>query len=93
MASSPSIGRVAFIIGIILFTMVVVFQLVTVPVELDASRRAKLILQNMKYSNSREAAAVNEVLNAAAWTYVAAAISGIATLLYFIFRFVGSSDD
>ena len=44
-------------------------------------------------STQGEAAAVNQVLNAAAWTYVAAAISGIATLLYFLFRFMGSSDD
>ncbi|MCB1158022.1 MAG: zinc metallopeptidase [Leptospiraceae bacterium] len=82
-------GKVGFfiaIIGVVLFSIVVLFQLITVPVEIDASNRAKEILVRMGYIHGKEAEAVNEVLNAAAWTYVAAAVTGIATLLYYLFR-------
>lgn len=58
------------------------FNLVTLPVEFDASRRAKLVLANLGFiQRGPESAAVNQVLNAAAWTYVAAFIS---SLIYFL---------
>ena len=80
--------------GVILFSAVVVFQLVTVPVELDASRRAKKILPEIGMGSPQEQKAVSQVLNAAAWTYVAAAATSIATLLYFLLRLgLFSSDD
>lgn len=81
--------------GVVLFSIVVVFQLITVPVELDASNRAKQLLQNMAITRTGSGTGVNEVLNAAAWTYVAAAATGIATLLYYVVRLAGfrSSDD
>jgi Zn-dependent membrane protease YugP len=73
--------------GIGLFSTVVLFQLVNLPVEFDASRRAKDLLQKSQLvAPGGEAAAMNKVLNAAALTYVAATLTAILTLIYFIVR-------
>ncbi len=72
--------------GIVLFSTVVVFQLVNLPVEFDASRRARQALMETGLINSREAETVRKVLNAAAWTYVAATITSALQLLYFLYR-------
>jgi hypothetical protein len=75
-------------LGIIVFSAIVLFQLITLPVEFDATARAKRSLSDLGVINNRnEAAGVAEVLNAAAWTYVAAAASSIATLLYLVLAF------
>ncbi|HOO71050.1 MAG TPA: zinc metallopeptidase [Spirochaetota bacterium] len=81
--------------GIVLFSVVVFFQLVTLPVEFNASSRAKEILASHGIMSSGEVAGVNRVLSAAAMTYVAAAASSIMTLLYFLVRagLLGGSDD
>ncbi len=73
-------------LGILLFSLVVVFQLITLPVEFNASKRAKEILYAHGIVSSNELAGVNSVLSAAAMTYVAAAASAIMTLLYFLIR-------
>jgi Zn-dependent membrane protease YugP len=73
-------------VGIAVFSMTVVFQLVNLPVEFDASRRARLVLQQSGLVSAQEDAVVAKVLNAAALTYVAATLSSILTLLYFLFR-------
>lgn len=73
-------------IGIILFSLVVIFQIVTLPVEFNASARAKKMLQEYGIVSSADMRGVNAVLNAAAMTYVAAAASAIMTLLYFLIR-------
>ncbi len=78
-------------IGIILFCAVVLFQLITLPVEFDASRRAKAILLDGGFVNEEEAVGVRRVLNAAALTYVAAALTSIATLVYYL-GFLRSDD-
>lgn len=71
--------------GVALFSLVVFFQLVNLPVEFDASRRAKEILQKAGLvASGPESAAMNSVLNAAAMTYVAATVGSIATLLYYV---------
>lgn len=71
--------------GVALFSLVVLFQLINLPVEFDASRRAKEILQQANLiAPGGEAAAMNRVLSAAAMTYVAATIGAIATLLYYV---------
>lgn len=80
-------------VGIIFFAASVVFQLVTLPVEFDASRRAKQILVSNHYISSAEAPGVNKVLNAAAWTYVAAALYAVLELVRFVFLFLASSRD
>lgn len=74
------------VLGIILFTAVVAFQVITLPVEFNASTRAKQVLASYGILNSGELAGVNKVLSAAAMTYVAAAASALATLLYYVLR-------
>lgn len=74
-------------LGIVLFALVVLFQLVTLPVEFDASRRAKAVLASTGIvSTQEEAVGVNKVLDAAAMTYVAAALAGVLQLVYLILR-------
>lgn len=68
-------------VGIVLFSLVVVFHLVTLPVEFDASRRAVNILSTDGYISPVETEGAKAVLNAAAWTYVAAAASAVLNLL------------
>lgn len=73
-------------LGILLFAAVVVFQLVTLPVEFNASTRAKAVLATSGIVQTREEAeGVSKVLGAAAMTYVAGALTAVATLLYYIF--------
>ncbi|MBQ1999636.1 MAG: zinc metallopeptidase [Spirochaetales bacterium] len=73
-------------IGFVLFCVVVLFQIVTLPVEFDASRRAKKLLIEYGIADSRDSSGVASVLNAAAMTYVAAAASSISQLLYYAIR-------
>lgn len=68
-------------IGVVLFTFVVLFQLITLPVEFNASGRALKILQGSHYLSDRELSAAKAVLTAAALTYVAALFSSILQLL------------
>jgi uncharacterized protein len=72
--------------GIALFSLTVVFQLVNLPVEFDASRRARRLLLSTGLVAEDEEPEVARVLNAAALTYVAATVTSILTLLYFLFR-------
>jgi len=74
------------IVGALLFSAVLLFQIVTLPVEFDASRRAKVLLVQHGIIAGPERQGVDRVLNAAALTYVAAAVSTLMTLLYFLFR-------
>ena len=70
-------------LGIWCYLILLVFQLITLPVEFDASRRAKVILREMGIIQpGEEAAGVNKVLNAAALTYIAAFIAALGNLLY-----------
>ncbi len=79
-------------VGVLLFSAVVLFQLITLPVEFDASARAKKLAFDLGLVSAHERAGVAKVLNAAAMTYVAAAASSILTLLYFVMRIAGSRD-
>ena len=72
--------------GIALFAAVVFFQVVNLPVEFDASNRAKAELVTLGIADSNQMVYVNRVLNAAAWTYVAATLQSALTLLYLISR-------
>jgi Zn-dependent membrane protease YugP len=76
-------GNTIAIIGLLLFAMTAVFALVTLPVEFDASCRAKQQLVAMGLS-PQEMKGVSEVLDAAALTYVAAAVQAIMTMLYYV---------
>jgi Zn-dependent membrane protease YugP len=71
-------------VALVCFLVMIVFQLITLPVEFDASRRAKIILQQMgMVQQGQEIAGVNSVLNAAALTYVAALVATIGQFLYY----------
>lgn len=72
--------------GVILFSAVVLFQLVTLPVEFDASARAKKLAVANGIVLEQEREGMDKVLNAAALTYVAAVVSTLLTLLYFLLR-------
>lgn len=70
-------------IGLALFTLIVVFQLITLPVEFDASRRALVALSDGRLLEADELAGAKSVLSAAAWTYVAAFVAALSQLIYF----------
>jgi hypothetical protein len=74
------------VIGALLFSAVLLFQIVTLPVEFDASARAKKLAFEYGIVTEGERAGVSRVLNAAAMTYVAAASATLMTLLYFLIR-------
>ncbi len=78
-------------VGIGLFSLTVICQLVNLPVEFDASNRAKDLMQSTGIvASGGEAKAMNKVLNAAAWTYVAGTLAAIGTLLYYLVIVMGS---
>jgi Zn-dependent membrane protease YugP len=81
--------------GAILFSMVLLFQIVTLPVEFDATSRAKRLAVEYGVVSNQERRGMDAVLNAAAMTYVAAVVSTILTLLYFLLRagLLGGRDD
>lgn len=79
-------------LGVVLFGLAVAFQLVTLPVEYDASRRAGLELARLGIATTGEVAGTKQVLNAAALTYVAAAASSALFLLYYASMFLGGRD-
>ena len=72
------------VLAIALYAVAVLFTLVTLPVEFDASSRAKRQLTDLGLVASNEAAGVQSTLKAAAWTYVAGALAAVAQLLYFL---------
>ena len=81
MASQSLVG-----IGALLFSAVLLFQIVTLPVEFDATARAKKLVVAYGIISERERGGMDRVLNAAALTYVAAVVSTLLTLLYFLMR-------
>jgi Zn-dependent membrane protease YugP len=74
------------LLGALLFSLVVLFALVTLPVEWDASARAKVGMVQAGVVSIAEADDAGKVLNAAFMTYVAAAVSALLTLLYYLLR-------
>jgi len=75
--------------GIILFGLTTLFSIITLPVEIDASRRALAWLNRTNITNSQEYPKAKDALKWAAYTYVVAAISSIAILIQYIFIFLG----
>lgn len=92
MGASSSVGSSLFYVGIALFGAVVLFQLVTLPVEFDASRRALAVLEQSGLLSPEELPGARKVLNAAALTYVAGFVSALGQLLYFLLAFAQSRD-
>ena len=76
--------------GIILFALTTLFSFITLPVEIDASRRALAWLSNAGITSYQNHALAQDALKWAAYTYVIAALGSLATLLYYIMIFTGS---
>ncbi len=74
------------ILGILLFSLAVAFQLITLPVEFNASARAKALVSQYGIVTESERGPIAQVLNAAALTYLAAALTALLTLLYYLIR-------
>lgn len=87
------VGKYVVYAGCGLFSLVLLFQLVTLPVEFDATRRAKEIVVDAGIIYREERVGMDKVLNAAAMTYVAAMVSTLLTLAYYILRATAASRD
>lgn len=79
-------GQQVVLFGAVLFSAVLLFQVVTLPVEFDATARAKTLAFEQGIIMDQERKGMNKVLNAAALTYVAAVVTTLMTLLYFLLR-------
>ena len=84
-AATP-LGSALSLVGVLLFSCTTIFTFITLPVEFDASKRALMTLEQGGYMNSDELHGARKVLNAAALTYVAAFVTSLLTLLYWVFR-------
>ena len=89
MLGAKAFGLIMLQIGVVALTVIALFQLVTLPVEFDASRRAKVQLVNLGILDREEMVGVNETLDAAALTYVAAFVSTMGNLLYLLLMLTG----
>ncbi len=87
--SMPSI----LLIGILLFAMTTLFSFITLPVEIDASRRATAWLQRAGITSAYDHPMAVSALRSAAYTYVVAALGSLATLVYYVLIFVSRNDD
>lgn len=90
LGAGTALGNGLFLFGIALFGVVVLFQLVTLPVEFDASKRALVALEQQGLLAPTEVPGARAVLNAAALTYVAGFLSALGQLLYFVLAFAGN---
>jgi Zn-dependent membrane protease YugP len=90
---STAIGGKMLMIGAVALAVICLFQLVTLPVEFDASRRAKVQLVNLGILSRDEMEGVNETLDAAALTYVAAFVASLGSLLHILLILSGSRRD
>lgn len=89
--SGIRLGYPILLVGILMFAGVVLFQLINLPVEFNASSRAKTELVNLGIVSGPELPYVSKVLNAAALTYVAATLHSVLTLAYYAIQFLGVS--
>ena len=83
-------GRVMLLAGIVLYAVITLFSLITLPVEVNASQRAVNWLQEAGITDRETTAMASDALHSAAYTYVVAALSALATLVYYILVFMGS---
>lgn len=85
------IGRGLMVVGIVLYALLTLFSFITLPVEVDASRRAVTWLQEAKITDSDQTEMASDALHSAAYTYVVAALGSLATLIYYILVLMGGS--
>lgn len=90
---STAIGGKLLVVGAVALAVICLFQFVTLPVEFDASRRAKEQLVGLGILDRDEMSGVNETLNAAALTYVAAFVAALGSLLHILLMLSGRRDD
>ena len=83
---------IVLLVGIILMAITVIFSLITLPVEFDASKRALAWLQNTNVTNAEEYPKAKDALKWAATTYVVAALAAVVTLIQYIMIYLGSRD-
>ncbi len=86
-AASAELGLTLYLLGIVLFSMVAVFQLITLPVELNASKRAMQSLESARLLEQDELSGAKKVLSAAALTYIAALVTSVLQVFYYLSRF------
>ena len=84
-------GQVMLLIGIVLYGMITLFSFITLPVEVNASQRAVNWLQEAGITNHETTEMASDALHSAAYTYVVAALSSLATLVYYILIFMGGN--
>lgn len=86
MTANAALGQWVVVLGAVLFGLMLLFQIITLPVEYNASARAKALVVESGIVYPDERVGIDRVLNAAALTYVAAAVSTALTLIYFLIR-------
>jgi Zn-dependent membrane protease YugP len=91
--AGSAMGYNLLYVGAAALAVIVLFQLVTLPVEFDASRRAKAQLVTLGIVDKDEMKGVNETLDAAALTYVAAFVAALGSLLHIVMILMGRRDD
>lgn len=84
-------GQMLLLIGIALYAMITLFSFITLPVEVNASQRAVTWLREAGITDNTTTEMASDALHAAAYTYVVAALSALATLVYYILIFLGSN--
>ena len=89
---AAALGGIMIKICVAAYLVMTAFHLITLPVEFDASRRAKQELVSLGILGQDELVGVNKTLDAAAWTYVAAFVSSLGYLIY-LFSILGNSRD
>ncbi len=92
-SANVELGQLIYLVGLILFSAVALFQLATLPVELNASRRAMAALEEGNVLDDDELKGARKVLTAAALTYVAALVSAIMQVLYYASRYRPNNRD
>jgi len=91
--SMPNLGNSIMLLFIVLQSAITLFTIVTLPVEIDASKRALVWLNSAGITFGSEHEEAKDALKWAAYTYIIAALGSIASLLYMILRFTGSRDE
>lgn len=81
------------VVGVILFAFTTLFSFITLPVEIDASRRAIAWLETARITSEAQQPMAVDALESAAYTYVVAALSSLATLIYYVLVLIGSLRD
>ena len=91
LSAASTLGQTVMLVGILMYGVIAVFSLITLPVEYDASNRALAWLQNKNMLTREEQDGAADALKWAARTYLVSAIGALATLMYFIFRFMNNN--